>query len=64
MSPGIPCPDCHNFIEFSIDQLLRGAGFVCGHCKLRVSLDQDSAEKAANAIQVYEQIARQNLMGE
>ncbi len=59
MSPGIPCPDCNTFIEFSMNELLRGVGFMCGNCKLRVSLDQDNAEKAANAIRVYEELSQQ-----
>jgi len=47
---GIPCPQCKQFIEFSIRDLLSRSIFRCKHCGLELTLNRFRSRESLEAL--------------
>lgn len=48
-NPGMKCPQCGAFIEFTISQLLTVQALECPHCHLRLTINHQS-KRASEAL--------------
>jgi len=62
---GFPCPQCRQFLEFSIRDLLSRSIFRCKHCGLELTLNRfrsreslDALAKMQGALEQFEAIKR------
>lgn len=49
--PGIPCPNCGNFIPTSIQQILFSKSLYCPTCGLRINIDKRKSDKALKTLE-------------
>jgi predicted RNA-binding Zn-ribbon protein involved in translation (DUF1610 family) len=52
--PGMPCPNCGNFIPTSIQQILFSNSLFCPSCGLRINIDKRKSDKAIEALKKIE----------
>lgn len=57
---GLNCPQCGNFIETTILQLMTANALICPHCKLRLNIDRMKSRPAFEALRKV-QAAQKNL---
>lgn len=57
---GLNCPQCGEFIETSILQLLTSHALVCPRCRLRLNIDRNKSRQAFEALRKVE-AAQKNL---
>lgn len=57
---GLNCPQCGQFIETTIFQLLTSRAIQCSHCHLRLTIDRGKSRQALDALQKV-QMAKDNL---
>ena len=49
--PGMPCPNCGNFIPTSIQQILFSGSLFCPTCGLRINIDKRKSDKALKILE-------------
>ena len=49
--PGMPCPNCGNFIPTSIQQILFSNILCCPICGLRINIDKRKSDKALKILE-------------
>lgn len=49
--PGMPCPNCGNFIPTSIQQILFSSSLYCPTCGLRINIDKRKSDKALKILE-------------
>lgn len=52
--PGIPCPECGNTIQFSMEKLLAARPVFCANCGLKLEL---SREESKTGLQTLRQLS-------
>lgn len=57
---GLNCPQCGNFIETTIFQLLTSRAIQCPHCHLQLMIDRGKSKQALDALQKVK-MAQDNL---
>lgn len=57
---GLKCPQCGEFIESSVFQLLTASALECPKCHLRLKIDRMKSQKAFEALRKV-QAAQQNV---
>jgi hypothetical protein len=50
---GLPCPRCHNLIQFPILALLNQTGFTCTQCGLELNIDPQRSAAALKELHRY-----------
>ncbi len=55
---GLACPQCGEFIETTILQLLTSHALVCPKCRLRLNIDKQKSKQAFNALRKVEAAQR------
>lgn len=58
--PGVKCPECGFFMEFSIVSLLQNTDHVCLGCGLVLSINRSASRESMEALQQL-QVAIDNL---
>ena len=56
--PGMPCPNCNNFIPTSIQQILHSNIICCPTCGLVINIDKRKSDKA---IEMLKKINNKNI---
>ena len=49
--PGMPCPNCGNFIPTSIQQILFSSSLYCPICGLSINIDKRKSDKALKMLE-------------
>ena len=49
--PGLNCPQCGQFIETSISELLTATGLVCPHCRLKLTINKQESKRALEILE-------------
>lgn len=57
---GLNCPQCGEFIETTVFQLLTSHSLLCPHCRLRLTIDRYKSKPALDALRKV-QLAQDNL---
>lgn len=52
--PGIPCPNCGNFIPTSIQQILFSNSICCPICGLSININKRKSDKALETLKKIE----------
>lgn len=60
VNPGLNCPECNFFIQFSLADLLYKQDFSCPGCGLKLSMNREQSRESMELIQkLY--IAHENV---
>ena len=57
-TPGMPCPQCGQFIPTTVTELLVSSSLYCPYCGLRLSIDRAKSMKAMHALAKVEAAQR------
>ena len=52
--PGMPCPNCGNFIPISIQQILFSKCLYCPICGFSINIDKRKSDKALETLKKIE----------
>ena len=58
--PGIPCPNCGNFIPTSIQQILFSNILCCPICGLRINIDKRKSDKALKMLEKIDEAQKKS----
>ena len=55
---GLKCPQCANFIETSVTELLHAQGLRCSHCHLLLTINRHESRQAMEILQKVEDASK------
>jgi len=58
--PGMPCPNCGNFIPTSIQQILFSKSLYCPICGLSINIDKRKSDKALKMLEKIDKVQKKS----